>query len=269
MWRLVAALGVAFILEACKKKNNEEQNGSASSAPSIPSPVTSASRSQGPLIPRGWTDRYNQGDSAVVPAPSNSARSIPTRTDCSRFTDVISGSRVVNAKAELAKLQNEVMPRLITHVREMQTGNFLPAQQDVELTRALSQLQGIGIYLQDGIPNVLDTESDWENLNTALTYLNFLANVQPDSNTHSEVSRARRSWAAGRMAIQFQGFMFRDDEVPHGLRNQTNVATPAPESLEFRIVTPTHSGNYQRFPVLETCNVNQRLYTMVDFNDNQ
>jgi len=170
---------------------------------------------------------------------------------------------VSNAKTELERLQSRVMPLLNLHIAEMRNGNFQPAQADIALTGALSTLQGIGIYLQDGTPNVIDTESDWENLNAALAYLNALGNLSSDGNPNSELSKAVRAFQAGRLTVQFKGFLFRDDEVPHGLRNQTNAYQPPADTLTFRIVTPTEYGNVARFPVLSNCTINRLHYTTV------
>lgn len=266
MWRIVVALGVTLIY-GCTRKNDPGSRGDSTPpvAPTLPPPVTP--RNTGPLIPPDWIDRYNRSAPPSVPVPNIPAPSVnpPALADqtCSRFTTYIQGPWIPNPKEELRLLQQEVMPRVNQHLQEMRSGDFRSVQRDTALSASLSQLQGLSMYCRNGIQNVLDTEADWGNLNAALSYLTFLSNIRPGP-TPDDYSRAYHSWRQSKMLVQFRGFMFREDEAPHDLANQTSVNAPDPASLQFRII---HSNNKDSFPVLRTCNVPSTYFSSIDFND--
>lgn len=255
LWRLIFVLGAAAIGYGCSRKNEGSGETPARSIPAPPPPPT---QPRTPLIPPEFSSTFTPD-----PARPGVLPRTPARVDCSRFASPSAVLNVVNARLEHERLQG-VMPHVNRHIREMQAGNFEGVQNDPNVTNALVALQGISIYLQDGVPNILDTESDWHNLNAALSYLNNLGGlrVNPQS-PNDEASRAARAWASGGLTIQFRAFLFMDEEVPHGLR-QNSTAAPSTDALFLRIVTPTNSGNERSFPVLKTCNVDRQNVTTVD-----
>lgn len=253
MWRLVLVLGAAVIGYGCNRRN---EDSGRPATPSIPQPVTPPPRTT-PLIPPEFTGtgRFNPNPPVAPPVMT------PRGLDCSRFSNPIVGSNINNAKLELERLQL-VMPYLNRHIDEMRRGDFRSAREDQELSLALSRLQGIGIYLFDGITNIIDTENDWANLNSALAYLNVFSTVRSDGNPNSEESQAARAWERGSFIVQFRGFMFRTDELPQGLGGQRS------DGMHFRIITPTRYGNNAQFRVLQTCNIDPNSrdhYTTVSF----
>jgi len=217
-----------------------------------------------PTIPGSYTPpRPRIGPPTETASPTASAPVPPvipviTEANCSFFARPAMERNITNPRTELETLQNRVIPRMNIHAAESRQGNFTGILQDTELSSALASLQGVSIYLREGAETALDTESDLMNLNTAFSYLQLLANIQPDSsNPYNEV--IREAWDNNRITVTLRGYNFQDSRVPHHYNTSSDLGGAF---NRHRIVTYL---NYSDFPDMVRCYPNtvenQQNYT--------
>ncbi|MBL7685366.1 MAG: hypothetical protein JNK65_04935 [Deltaproteobacteria bacterium] len=247
--RAVLVVGGALVgfgaLEGCNRNQTStppdpNPNGGSSNPQSTYAPPYIPPYQPPPISPSINTQRPPD---VAIPASPN------VIFNCDRFSDSSSVDVYIrNPRFELDQL-NRVIQRIESHHRnEASSGNFSNFRDDSELTNRLNRLAARDSYLQEGVPSILDTESDVMNLYTTRDWLIRVSDIQtyyPQSNRAPLIAAA---WRNNTLEVALRRyFRFHDSEIPH----LTTTQNPNEANLDrIRVIAPV---NHTLFSVLQAC----------------